>query len=57
MTGEMIGGVVRHLLTTFGGVLIAKGYIDAEQLAAIAGGAAALIGVVWSMLAKQRALN
>ena len=56
MTGEMIGGVVRHLLTTFGGAAVAAGYLDADQLTAIAGGAAALIGVVWSMFAKQKAL-
>lgn len=56
MTGEMISGVVRHLLTTFGGVLVAKGYLDAEQLSALAGGAAVLAGVAWSLLAKQKSL-
>jgi hypothetical protein len=53
MTGEMIAGVVRHILTTVGGVLVAKGYIDEGTMTTIVGGAAAAIGFVWSWIAKR----
>lgn len=51
-TQDRILGIVRHLLTTFGGVLVSKGTIDAGQLEIIAGSLVALAGVVWSVLAK-----
>jgi hypothetical protein len=49
----MIAGLVRHILTTFGGVMVGKGWVDNAQLEAVAGGAAALVGIVWSFWAKK----
>ena len=50
-TQDRILGIVRHLLTTFGGVLVSKGTIDAGQLEIVAGGIIAIAGVVWSVMA------
>jgi hypothetical protein len=54
MNGEQIGGIVRHLITTFGGVLIAKGYVDEGTLQAAAGAIAVLVGIGWSIFAKKK---
>lgn len=53
MTSEEVAGLVRHAVTTFGGVLISLGYTDSNGLTAIAGGAAAIVGVLWSIWAKR----
>jgi len=55
MNIEMIGGLIRHLLTFGGGILAAKGYGDAETWAVIAGAAATLAGGVWSIFIKRPA--
>lgn len=51
---EMYNGLIRHLLTTVGGVLAAKGYIEAGQVEMVAGALATILGVVWSIYAKRR---
>lgn len=51
---EAMAGLVRHLLTTLGGVLVAKGYIEAGVVEQLAGAVVAIVGVVWSVLAKRR---
>jgi hypothetical protein len=53
MNKEQILGVVRHLLTFFGGILIAKGVIDETVVTEIIGGLSTLIGAVWSFVAKK----
>ena len=55
MNAAMIGGLVRHLLTTFGGILVANGVTDENTINAIAGGLAALAGLVWSLWEKKEA--
>lgn len=54
MNGTQIGGIVRHLITTFGGVLVTNGYIDGGMLEAGAGAIAVLIGIGWSIYAKKK---
>lgn len=51
---ETAAGLIRHALTTAGGVLVAKGWADAGMVEAAAGALTVLIGVAWSMLAKRR---
>lgn len=48
-------GIVRHVLTTVAGMAVAKGYADDSTATAIVGGLVALVGVVWSYLAKKKA--
>ena len=52
MTKEQILGVVRHLLTFFGGILITKGIVDETIITEAIGGLSTLIGAIWSFIAK-----
>lgn len=52
MTKEQILGVVRHLLTFFGGILVTKGLIDETIVTEVIGGLSTLIGAIWSFIAK-----
>ena len=54
MTKEIVQGLIRHLLTGLGGALAAKYQIDGAAVEAVAAGAAALVGVVWSIAAKRK---
>jgi hypothetical protein len=49
---SLIGGFLRHALTTLGGTLIADGYLTAQDSQLIIGGAMALFGVLWSAAQK-----
>lgn len=53
MNGDQLQGIIRHILTTAGGGLVAAGTITEAQLIAIAGGVSALIGVAWSFWQKR----
>lgn len=55
MTPEMIGGIVRVILATFGGWLIQKGFTDSAGLEAIGGGLTVALVGLWSVIQKQRA--
>jgi hypothetical protein len=55
MNKETILGIVRHILTTAGGVLVTKGVTDDSNAQAIVGGIIAAIGVIWSIVQKKRA--
>lgn len=48
MTGDQLGGVVRALLTTGAGILVAKGYIDNSLAQQIVGALVTLIVSAWS---------
>lgn len=47
-------GIVRHILTAAGGVLVTKGVIDDVGLTQAVGGLIALLGVAWSMYDKKQ---
>ena len=60
MTGAIIGLALRHLLTFGGGLLVAKGVLDAGTVAAInspevIGALATIGGVVLSIWNKKKA--
>lgn len=55
MNIDVILGIVRHLLTTFGGVLVTKGITDSTHLEAAVGGIIAIIGVIWSIVKNKNA--
>lgn len=50
---NVISGVIRHVLTTFGGGLIGSGLIGDNEIGLIAGAVATLIGVAWSIIEKR----
>lgn len=52
---EIVLGVVRHILTAGGGVLVARGVATSSEVEAAAGAAVVLIGFVWSVLQKVKA--
>jgi hypothetical protein len=54
MNKEQVLGLVRHALTFVGGILIAKGLLDAGTSSEIIGAAITLIGSVWSVLSKKQ---
>jgi hypothetical protein len=55
MNFAMIMGITRHVLTTLGGAMVAKGYTDSATLDTVIGGATAALGVVWSIYEKVKA--
>jgi hypothetical protein len=53
MKKEQVLGIVRHILTFAGGLLVLKGYGDAALIEEGSGALISLIGVVWSVLSKK----
>jgi hypothetical protein len=54
---DIILGFIRHFLTATGGALATKGIISAEDVSTVevaSGGLVALVGLVWSVLAKRK---
>jgi hypothetical protein len=52
---NQIAGIVRHILTSVGGALVAAGYLTSDEWTAVAGALAVLIGVAWSIITKRLA--
>ena len=52
MSFEIIGGLVRHVLTVAGGALVTTGYIATSEVEGIVGALMVLIGTVWSVWKK-----
>ena len=50
----MVAGIVRHVLTTIGGGLIASGTLSHDELSTAIGAISTLIGVAWSVLGKRK---
>ena len=50
---DYIGGIVRAAVTAGGGSLVTAGMISGEQLTALAGAAAVVVGVIWSVVQKK----
>lgn len=53
MTKEQVLGVIRHVLTFVGGILVTKGVIDDASSAEAIGAITTLIGTIWSVIAKK----
>lgn len=49
-----LAGVVRHVLTTAGGSLLAAGVITAGDVETVAGAVVVLVGVIWSLVEKRK---
>jgi len=55
LTKEQLLGIVRHGITFIGGIFVTKGFIDDSMLTEVMGGAVALAGAIWSIIAKNKA--
>lgn len=55
MNKEVILGLARHALTTIGGVLATRGYIDSGMVEGAVGAILTLIGVALSITNKKKA--
>lgn len=53
MKKEVVLGVVRHVLTFFGGLLVTKGLLAEGVSEQIIGGLVSLVGLVWSVVSKK----
>ena len=53
MNWEMVGGLVRHVLTFGGGFLVTNGTLTDGDLQAVIAGAIAMGGVLWSIFHKN----
>lgn len=55
MNKNQVMGLIRHLLTFVGGILITQGVLDEGMYTEISGAAMTLIGSIWSIVEKQSA--
>jgi len=54
MTQEQVTGIVRHVLSAAGGILIAKGLISDVMWVELSGAGMALFAAIWSIAAKKK---
>lgn len=52
---EQTLGLIRHVLTFVGGIIVTKGLIDESLFQEVLGGLMTVIGGVWSVLSKKKA--
>lgn len=48
-------GLIRHVLTFAGGIIVTKGLIDESLFQEVLGGLMTVIGGVWSIVSKKQA--
>jgi uncharacterized membrane protein YphA (DoxX/SURF4 family) len=53
MNKEQVLGLVRHILTFVGGILVAKGIATEAQSVELVGAVITAIGGIWSILSKK----
>lgn len=53
MNKEQVLGIVRHLLTFVGGIVITKGLLDEALYTELVGGVMTLVGTIWSIVSKK----
>ena len=54
MNNAMRMGILRHVLTIIGSLLVARGYTDASTMEVVVGSATALGATAWSMADKKK---
>lgn len=54
MKKDKVLGVIRHTLTFAGGLLMMRGYIEAQELQEITGAVVTAVGTVWSVVEKNK---
>lgn len=53
MNVQMVSGVVRHLMTALGGILVAHGVVEAGEIEMVIGAVVTLAGFAWSIWEKK----
>jgi hypothetical protein len=53
MTQDQVGGIVRALISAFGGYLVGQGIVDANTAATVGGAVATIVVAVWSVMTKR----
>jgi hypothetical protein len=53
MNKEQIMGLIRHVLTFVGGIMVAKGLASDEMSTELIGGVMTVVGSVWSIITKK----
>jgi len=53
LTKDQTFGVARHILTTLGGSIVAKGWIDESMMVEAVGLLIGIMGFIWSFAAKK----
>lgn len=51
------GLLARHLLTSIGGSLAAKGFIESSDVEPAAGAVLIITGLIWSVIQKRKAVK
>lgn len=51
---QVITGIIRVLLSAYGGILVQEGYLTDDQLQALIGGILVAIPLVWSALRNSK---
>lgn len=55
MNQDQVSGIIRHVLTTIGGITVMKGWMDEEAVFELTGLLMSIFGFVWSFTAKRKA--
>lgn len=53
LNSDEFDGIIRHIFTTAGGSAVVMSNFDPTQWQTIAGGVAAVVGVLWSVASKR----
>lgn len=53
LSKEQVLGIVRHVLTFAGGIVLTQGLVDQALLDTIIGSSITLIGAIWSIVSKR----
>ena len=57
MKQEQILGIIRHILTFGGGLLVMKGVADDDIIQDVTGAIITFVGTLWSFIDKVKASN
>ena len=54
LSKEQVLGIIRHVLTFAGGIVLSQGLIDQALLNTVIGSSITLIGAIWSIVVKRK---
>lgn len=54
MGKDQLLGIIRHVFTFLGGILVLKGWLDEGVVQELIGAASTIVGTVWSVLDKKK---
>jgi hypothetical protein len=54
MGKNQVLGIIRHVFTFLGGILVLKGWLDEGLTQELIGAAVTIVGTVWSVLDKKK---